>query len=142
MVLEDDSTLVKMFNSFLSLFDFIPEYTLAVSVYLLGSLFLLWGWHRIAQHLPRTFGLTVGVFLFAILLTPTISEGPNAALAPAIFGLLFGLLTKEMPLIWINLSSIILVMGLGFLLLYCWSYYIKDRLEKQLQQHDKSSSDE
>jgi hypothetical protein len=44
-------------------------------------------------------------------MTPTISEGPNSELAPAIFGFIFGVLTKEHALIWSNLSLILLSLG-------------------------------
>ncbi len=40
------------------------------------------------------------IIVFAILLTPTVSEGTNASIAPAIFGLIFGVLTKDQALVW------------------------------------------
>ncbi len=56
------------------------------------------------RRLPTTLGAISWLVVFAILVTPTVSEGPNASVAPAIFGLLFGVLTKDSPLIWSNLS--------------------------------------
>lgn len=109
----------------------IPEYFIAIVVYLIGSVFFLWGWSYLSRPLPRIFRLTIGIILFAILLTPTISEGVNAALAPAVFGLLFGILTKESSLVWVNLSSICIVIALGFLMIFCWNYYIEDRIKKE-----------
>ena len=39
------------------------------------------------RRLPTTFAVS-WLIVFAILVTPTVSEGPNASVAPAIFGLL------------------------------------------------------
>ncbi|MFX2166423.1 hypothetical protein V6366_14795, partial [Acinetobacter baumannii] len=50
-----------------------------------------------------------------------------ASVAPAIFGLLFGVLTKDSPLIWSNLSLILFVIGLGLVIGYCWSKYITNK---------------
>lgn len=110
-------------NSVMTGLDSIPETAIAVSVYLLGSAIILWCWYEIAKRLPNPLGGITWIVLFAILLTPTVSEGSNAALAPAIFGLLFGVLTKEMPLVWANLSAILFVIGLGLLIGYFWSKY-------------------
>ena len=110
-------------NSVMTGLDSIPETAIAVSVYLLGSAIILWCWYEIAKRLPNPLGGITWIVLFAILLTPTVSEGSNAALAPAIFGLLFGVLTKEMPLVWSNLSAILFVIGLGLLIGYFWSKY-------------------
>ena len=110
-------------NSVMTGLDSIPETAIAVSVYLLGSAIILWCWYEIAKRLPNPLGGITWIVLFAILLTPTVSEGSNAALAPAIFGLLFGVLTKEMPLVWSNLSAILFVIGLGLLIGYFWSRY-------------------
>lgn len=110
-------------NSVMTGLDSIPETAIAVSVYLLGSAIILWCWYEIAKRLPNPLGGITWIVLFAILLTPTVSEGSNAALAPAIFGLLFGVLTKETPLVWSNLSAILFVIGLGLLIGYFWSKY-------------------
>lgn len=110
-------------NSMMTGLDSIPETAIAVSIYLLGSAIILWCWYEIAKRLPNPLGGITWIVLFAILLTPTVSEGSNAALAPAIFGLLFGVLTKEMPLVWSNLSAILFVIGLGLLVGYFWSKY-------------------
>lgn len=110
-------------NSVMTGLDSIPETAIAVSIYLLGSAIILWCWYQIAKRLPNPLGGITWIVLFAILLTPTVSEGSNAALAPAIFGLLFGVLTKEMPLVWANLSAILFVIGLGLLIGYFWSKY-------------------
>ena len=110
-------------NSFLSLLDSIPEDSIAVTVYLLGSIILLWSWFVIAKRLPKPVGGITWIIGFAILLTPTVSEGDNASIAPAIFGLLFGILTKEKPLIWSNASLILCVVGLGLVVGYLWLKY-------------------
>ena len=110
-------------NSFLSLLDSIPEDSIAVTVYVLGSIIILWAWYAIAKRLPKPLGGITWIIGFAILLTPTVSEGNNASIAPAIFGLLFGVLTKETVLVWSNASLILFVVGLGLVVGYLWSRY-------------------
>ena len=110
-------------NSFLSLLDSIPEDSIAITVYLLGSVIMLWSWYAIAKRLPKPFGGITWMIGFAILLTPTVSEGNNASIAPAFFGLLFGILTKENALVWSNASLILFVVGLGLVVGYLWSQY-------------------
>ena len=110
-------------NSFLALIDSIPEDSIAITVYLLGSVIMLWSWYAIAKRLPKPFGGITWMVGFAILLTPTVSEGNNASIAPAFFGLLFGVLTKENALVWSNASLILFVVGLGLVVGYLWSQY-------------------
>ncbi|MDM1311966.1 hypothetical protein HXZ79_12020 [Acinetobacter indicus] len=110
-------------ENLMTFLESIPENTIAVTVYLLGSLIILWCWYEIAKRLPHPLGGVSWIVVFAILLTPTISEGHNAGIAPATFGLLFGVLTKEMPLVWSNLSAILMVIGLGLVVGYFWSKY-------------------
>lgn len=114
-------------DNFLSILDTIPEDTIAVSVYLLGSIIILWCWYAIAKRLPKPLGGISWVIVFAVMLTPTVSEGANASIAPAFFGLMFGILTKENPLIWFNLAAILCVLGLGLIVGYCWSKYSDKR---------------
>ncbi|NNG75929.1 hypothetical protein HLH10_06230 [Acinetobacter sp. ANC 4277] len=114
-------------NSFLSLLDSIPEDSIAVTVYVLGSIIILWAWYAIAKHLPKPLGGITWIIGFAILLTPTVSEGNNASIAPAIFGLLFGVLTKETALVWSNASLILFVVGLGLVVGYLWSRYTANK---------------
>lgn len=109
--------------SFLSLFDAIPESLLATIVYVGGTLIALWCWYNISRRLPSPLGGITWIILFACLATPTVSEGHNAELAPALIGLIFGILTKEPPLIWSNLALIFFVAGIGFLVGYFWSKY-------------------
>ena len=110
-------------NSFLALLDSIPEDSIAITVYLLGSVIMLWSWYAIAKRLPKPFGGITWMIGFANLLTPTVSEGNNASIAPAFFGLLFGILTKENALVWSNASLILFVVGLGLVVGYLWSQY-------------------
>lgn len=114
-------------NSFLSLLDSIPEDSIAVTVYVLGSIIILWAWYAIAKRLPKPLGRITWIIGFAILLTPTVSEGNNASIAPAIFGLLFGVLTKETALVWSNASLILFVIGLGLVVGYLWSRYTANK---------------
>ncbi len=117
----------------LSVLDSIPEDSIAISVYVLGTLIILWCWYSIAKRLPAPIGGITWIVVFAVLATPTISEGPNSAIAPAIFGLLFGVLTKDSPLIWSNFSLITFVIGIGLLVGFFWSKY---RSHKQINQKD------
>ena len=109
--------------NFLDLFDAIPEDNIAITVYILGTLLILWCWYSISKRLPLPLGGITWIIVFAVLATPTISEGPNSAIAPAIFGLLFGILTKDSPLIWSNLALITFVMGIGLVIGFFWSKY-------------------
>lgn len=116
--------LVAFWNKFLDLFDAIPEDSIAIVVYILGAIILMWCWTSIMRRLPKTLGGVLWVVLFALIATPTISEGPNSELAPASFGLVFGVLTKDSVLIWSNLSLILFVIGLGLMLGYWGSKYM------------------
>ena len=79
------------------------------------------------SRMPHPVGGILWIIVFAILVTPTVSEGPNSELAPAIFGLIFGLLTKEYMLVWSNLSLILFVIGMGLLVGFCWSKYMANK---------------
>ncbi|TCM64496.1 hypothetical protein EC844_11755 [Acinetobacter calcoaceticus] len=112
-----------LWENFLNLLDALPEDGLAISVYLIGSIILLWCWYSIVKRISAPVGGILWIVLFALVVTPTISEGPNSEIAPAVFGLLFGVLTKDSVLIWSNLSLISFVMGIGLLLGYCWTKF-------------------
>ncbi|HFG6982369.1 hypothetical protein U2E88_05235 [Acinetobacter baumannii] len=114
-------------NQLLSSLDAIPEEIIALTAYGIGAIIALWCWWRLMRRLPTTLGAISWLVVFAILVTPTVSEGSNASVAPAIFGLLFGVLTKDSPLIWSNLSLILFVIGLGLVIGYCWSKYITNK---------------
>ena len=112
-----------IWTGLISAFDSIPEDSIAVTIYLLAALVILWCWDGLAKRLPHPAGSVSWIVLFAFLLTPTVSEGNNASIAPAIFGLLFGILTKQSLLVWTNLSAILFVTGLGLIIGYFWSKY-------------------
>jgi len=114
-------------NQLLSSLDAVPEEIIALTAYGVGAIIALWCWWRLMRRLPATFGAISWLVVFAILVTPTVSEGPNASVAPTIFGLLFGVLTKDSPLIWSNLSLILFVIDLGLLIGYCWSKYTTNK---------------
>jgi MFS superfamily sulfate permease-like transporter len=116
-------TLTAIWSNILSVLDQFPEENVAIIVYVTGTLIALWCWYRLMSRLPNPVGAILWIIVFAILATPTISEGPNSALAPAVFGLIFGILTKEHILIWSNLSLILFVIGVGLLVGFCWSKY-------------------
>jgi len=120
-VVHEDQT--GIMNQLFSFLDVIPEGVIALAAYGIGAIIALWCWWRLMRRLPTTLGAISWLIVFAILVTPTVSEGPNSSVAPAIFGLLFGVLTKDSPLIWSNLSLILFVVGLGLVIGYCWSKY-------------------
>lgn len=119
-----------MWDNFLNLLDSLPEDGIAITAYLLGSLIILWCWYGVVKRIASPLGGILWIILFAFVATPTISEGPNAEIAPATFGLLFGILTKDSPLIWSNLSLILFVMGVSFLLGYIWFKYKSNKVKQ------------
>ena len=137
MVREDQS---GIWAQFLSMLDSIPEDSIAIAVYVLGTLIILWCWYSIAKRLPSSLGGISWVLVFAILATPTVSEGPNSAIAPAIFGLIFGVLTKDSPLIWSNFSLIAFVVGIGLVAGFFWSKYITNKKSVQKSTQTKIST--
>ncbi|OTG77627.1 hypothetical protein B9T33_14885 [Acinetobacter sp. ANC 5054] len=110
-------------NGVVTVLDSIPESSIAITVYLGGAAIALLCWYGLMKRIPKPFGGIGWLLVFAILLTPTVSEGTNASIAPAIFGLIFGVLTKDQPLVWANLSLIMFVVGIGLVLGYFWSKY-------------------
>ncbi|HQV24476.1 MAG TPA: hypothetical protein PLR79_05050 [Acinetobacter sp.] len=120
-------TLTTLWSHILSVFDQFPEENVAVIVYVTGAIIALWCWYRLMSRMPHPVGGILWIIVFAILVTPTVSEGPNSELAPAIFGLIFGLLTKEYMLVWSNLSLILFVIGMGLLVGFCWSKYMANK---------------
>ena len=122
-------TLTSFWSHILSVLDQFPEEYVAIIVYVTGAMIALWCWYRLMSRLPNPIGGILWIVVFAILVTPTISEGPNSALAPAVFGLIFGLVTQEQFLIWTNLSLILFVVGIGLLVGFCWSKYTEHKAE-------------
>lgn len=110
-----------------SFLDDVPEYAIAVIAYFGSALFILWGWYQLGKYLPRTFAGMTWIILFALIFSPTLSEGDNAKIAPAVVGLMFGLITHEKTLIWTNLIPILVITALGFFLGYLWSKYQDQR---------------
>lgn len=110
-------------SSIFSVLDQFPEENIAISIYMIGTIIALWCWYRLMTRLPKFIGGVLWILVFAVLVTPTISEGPNSALAPAISGLLFGVLAKDQTLIWSNLSLILFVAGIALFIAFCWSKY-------------------
>ena len=122
-------TITSFWSHILSVLDQFPEEYVAIIVYVTGAMIALWCWYRLMSRLPNPIGGILWIVVFALLVTPTISEGPNSALAPAVFGLIFGLVTQEQFLIWTNLSLILFVVGIGLLVGFCWSKYTEHKAE-------------
>ncbi len=100
-------------NSWFHLFKHVPEYPLAVSMYLgCGALIALLWW-RIARRLPRLLGGFLWLLVFALIFSPTITEGANAQIAPAIVGVLLNVKPFNAAGLLSNLLPILLVMGIG-----------------------------
>ncbi len=93
----------------------VAEYWLAVTVYVLGSILALWLWHKVVRPLPRPLGGMSWMMVFAILMSPTVTDGPNGQIAPAVIGLLFGVISKNKELILSSLLPMLLVLGCGFI---------------------------
>lgn len=129
-----------IWTQFLSVLDSIPEDSIAITVYVLGTLIILWCWYAIAKRLPSPLGGMTWIVIFAILATPTISEGPNSAVAPAFFGLVFGVLTKNSPIIWSNFSLIAFVIGIGLCAGYFWSKYQANKNARNSSVNIKTTS--
>ncbi len=91
------------------------EYWLAVIVYIFGSIVALWLWRQVVRPLPHPLGGIIWLILFSILFAPTVTEGDNGQVAPAVFGLLFGVISNNKELIMSSLLPILLVLGLGSL---------------------------
>ena len=115
--------LLRWWSSLQEGLDIIPEESVAILVYVIGTIIALWCWYEIAKRLPSPIGGMTWIILFAVLATPTVSEGVNAKLAPAIFGLLFGILTKEVALVRFNAALILLVIAVGMLIGFLWNKY-------------------
>lgn len=137
-MVRDDQT--GIWANFVSLLDTIPEDSIAITVYLLGSLIILWCWYGVAKRLPAIVGSITWIIVFAVLLTPTISAGPNSEIAPAIFGLIFGVLTKDSALVWSNLSLIAFVLGISLFVGYFWSKHRANSKSKQQDLVEKKIS--
>lgn len=137
-MVHDDQT--GIWASLVSLVDSIPEDSIAITVYLLGSLIILSCWYGVAKRLPAIVGSITWIIVFAVLLTPTISAGPNSEIAPAIFGLIFGVLTKDSSLVWFNLSLIAFVLGISLFVGYFWSKYRALNKPKQQDFVEKKTS--
>lgn len=108
-------TIEPAWTAWTSLFAGVPEYPLAVSVYLGGSALALLLWVRVARALPRPLGGMSWVLLLAILLTPTVTPGINAQLAPAVVGLGLAVVSKQYDQIIPHLLPMLAVIGVGFL---------------------------
>ncbi len=72
MVREDQAGIL---NQLLSSLDAIPEEIIALTAYGVGAIIALWCWWRLMRRLPTTLGAISWLVVFAILVTPTVSEG-------------------------------------------------------------------
>ena len=124
-------------GSFLTMFSSIPEEAIAITVYLLCSIIVLICWYGISKRLPHFIGGMSTIVLFALILTPTVSDGHNASIAPAILGLAFGVFTKDSSLIWFNLALILFVIGICSIVVFTWNKYVE---KQQLNDENEKAS--
>lgn len=120
----------SVWHQFTSLLDAIPETIIAVSVYVVGAILVLFLWYLMTKSYPKFCALSTWI-IFAFIVTPNISEGSNASLAPAVFGLMFGILTHEHHLIWVNLSTIVFVVGVGGVAGFFWLKFLQYKLQQR-----------
>ena len=73
-------------NGVVTVLDSIPESSIAITVYLGGALIALLCWYGLMKRVPKPFGAIGWLLVFAILLTPTVSAGTNASIAPGGYG--------------------------------------------------------
>lgn len=107
----------------LSWLDAISEHTIAVAVYLTGAIVVLSCWYALVKNWAKPFGAIAWLLAMTIICTPTISDGSNAGVAPAIFGFAFGVLTENPKLVFSNLSLLLFVFGIGLLAGFFWSKF-------------------
>lgn len=119
--------LTTLWNGFTGLFSGIPEGLIAVVVYVGGTLLALWAGYNVVRRMPKLLAIILWTLLFALLVTPTVSEGQNAGIAPALIGMVFGMLIKDKNLILYNGLSMLLVWGISLLVAYCLDSYFKYR---------------
>lgn len=116
----------NLLHQLTALLDVVPENIIAVSVYVVGAILVLLCWYSMTKPYPQFCAISTWI-AFAFLVTPNISDGSNAAIAPAVFGLLFGILTHEHNLIWVNLANILFVIGLGGVVGFFWLKFLQHR---------------
>ncbi|ENV46711.1 hypothetical protein [Acinetobacter brisouii] len=102
----------------------IPENIIAVSVYVAGAILVLLLWYLMTRPYPKFCAMSTWI-VFAFMVTPSISDGSNAAIAPAVFGLMFGIVTHDHNLMWVNLATILFVIGLGSVVGFFWLKFLQ-----------------
>lgn len=125
MVLNTDTGILHEVLSYLDIF---PEGSIAIGAYVGGVVFTLLAWYWITKPYPRFCAIS-SLILFALIATPTVSEGSNAAIAPAICAVLFGTLTHDYGLALINLACMLFVVGLGLVVGYFWIKFLNRNIE-------------
>ncbi|WP_111892659.1 hypothetical protein [Acinetobacter sp. MB5] len=116
----------SVLHQFTTLLDAVPENIVAISVYVIGAILVLLLWYFMTKPYPKFCAISTWI-VFAFMVTPNISEGTNAGIAPAIFGVLFGILTHEKNLIWVNLGTILFVVGLGGIVGFFWLKFLQNK---------------
>lgn len=102
----------------------IPENIIAVSVYVAGAILVLLLWYLMTRPYPKFCAMSTWI-VFAFMVTTSISDGSNAAIAPAVFGLMFGIVTHDHNLMWVNLATILFVIGLGSVVGFFWLKFLQ-----------------
>ncbi len=110
----------ELMTGWMNWWEGVSPYWFAVTVYLTGSVIVLWLWLSIVRVLPRPLGGLSWLLVLTLLMTPTVTEGVNASLAPAVVGLLIGVFTKNPVLALYSLLPMLLVFGVGCLAGFIW----------------------
>lgn len=90
-------------------------YWLAVFIYIVCSITVLWLWSRITRRVPKPYGGMLWIILLAVLFTPVVVDGAHPQLAPAIVGVVFAALSNDHLRLLSNIFPITLTIGVGFL---------------------------
>ena len=95
--------------------DMLPLYA-----YVGFSVIVLLLWLFIVRILPRPLGGMSWLFVFAVLLTPTMASNNTGDVAPASIGVIYALLMKEPALALANVLPILVVFAAGLFLGFIW----------------------
>lgn len=117
----------------------VPTEELPKRVYLTGTAIALGLWLLVTRILPSPLGRITWIALFAILCSPTVNNmGDVPQLVPASVAVVYGVLTKNTPVMLTNGTIILSVFAMGLFIAFLWerikAVYIGMLIEKQKEQ--------